>query len=81
MTFKSTLFEFWNRKEIELGRRLSVLGVASEAGISRAAIQRLLDGDIQRVDVDTINALCKFFDVPPGPVPFLVYVPDDPEHQ
>ena len=81
MAFKSTLFEFWNQKEIELGRRLSVLGVAGEAGISRAAIQRLLDGDMQRIDVDTVDALCRFFAVQPGPVPFLQYVPDAPEQQ
>lgn len=81
MAFKSTLFEYWNQKEIELGRRLSVLGVAGEAGVSRAAIQRLLNGDMQRIDVDTIDALCKFFNVPPGPVPFLQYIPDDSEHQ
>ncbi len=73
MAIKSMLFEFWKRAELERGERITVSGVAREAGISRSAIQRLLDGETSRFDGPTIDALCKFFDVPAGPIPFLAY--------
>lgn len=73
---RSTLFEFWQQSEIRAGRRLSVSEVSRTTGVSRSAIQRLLDGETLRFDGPTINALCKFFDVPAGPIPFLVYDPE-----
>jgi len=76
MGIKSTLFQYWQTKELEAGRRISVSEVARQTGVSRNAVQRLLDNDAARFDGATIAALCQFFDVPPGPVPFLVYEPD-----
>lgn len=74
MAIKSTLFEFWKKAELERGERLTVSEVARSAGVSRSAIQRLLDGETSRFDGPTIDAICRFFDVPPGKIPFLVYV-------
>lgn len=76
---RSTLFEFWQQQEIRAGRRLSVSEVSRATGVSRSAIHRLLDGEALRFDAPVINALCRYFDVPAGPVPFLVYMPDAEE--
>lgn len=82
MAIKSELFRYWQEQEVRLGRRITVSEVARSANLSRDAIQRLLDNNSTRFDGPTISAICKFFDVPPGtPIPFLLYVPDDPEHQ
>lgn len=73
MAIRSTLFEFWRKTEVERGERLTVSEVARAAGVSRSAIQRLLDGETSRFDGPVVDALCEFFAVPDGPIPFLVY--------
>lgn len=82
MAIKSELFRYWQEQEVRLGRRITVSEVARSANLSRDAIQRLLDNNSTRFDGPTLAALCRYFNVPPGtPIPFLVYVPDDSEHQ
>ena len=76
MAVKSNLFEFWRRKEIALRHRLTVAEVMRATGLHRDSIQGFLDGDVKRFDEPTLNKLCRYFDVPPGPVPFIVYEPD-----
>jgi DNA-binding Xre family transcriptional regulator len=77
MPIRSVLFAFWQQKEIELGRRVTVSEVARAANIHRDAIQRLLDNESTRFDGPTLAAICRFFGVPPGPIPFLEFVPDE----
>lgn len=79
MAIKSTLFEFWRKVEVGRGERLTVSEVARAAGVSRSAIQRLLDGETSRFDGPTIDAICAYFGVPDGPIPFLAYEVDKPE--
>jgi len=76
MAIKSTLFEFWRKAELDRGERITVSEVARAASISRSAIQRLLDGETSRFDGPTIDALCRFFGVPGGAIPFLVFEPE-----
>lgn len=73
MTVRSTLFEFWQRKEMERGERISVAEVARATGIQRNTIQSLLDDKPTRFDGKVLSALCQYFDVPTGAIPFLVY--------
>lgn len=79
MAIRSTLFEFWKKAELEKGERLTVSEVARAAGVSRSAIQRLLDGETSRFDGPTIDALCKYFGLPDGQIPFLAYEVDKQE--
>lgn len=74
---KNTLFEFWKQKEIEWGRTIPVMEVADAIGTSRDTITRLRKGTTTRYDAPVISKVCQFFDVPAGPIPFLVYVPDE----
>lgn len=79
MAIRSELFRYWQEQEVRLGRRVTVSEVARSADLSRDAIQRLLDNNSTRFDGPTISAICKFFNVPAGMIPFLEYEPDDPE--
>ncbi len=74
---KNILFEFWKEKEIEWGRTITVSEVAATIEASRDTITRLRDGKTTRYDGPVISRVCKFFDVPPGPIPFLIYEPDN----
>lgn len=76
MKIKSELFRFWQQQELEAGRRISVSEVARQTGVSRNAIQGLLDGETNRFDGPTVAAICAYFNVPAGPVPFLTFEPE-----
>lgn len=72
--------EFWRKKEVERGRIITVREVADNLNVSWDAIDRWKKGEVtKRYDDDILNGLCRFFGVPPGPVPFLVYSPDTEE--
>lgn len=73
MPVKSTLFKFWQQKEIELGRNVTVAEVSRATGLHRDTIKRLLDDETTRFDKPVIEKLCDFFGVPEGPIPFLYY--------
>ena len=73
---QSKLFQFWQQKEMEFGRRITVIEVSRATKISRETIQRLLDNDSTRFDGATMAGLCEFFSVPAGPIPFLVFEHD-----
>lgn len=70
------LFSFWREKEKEWRRNITVKEVSEATGISRNTINSYLQQDVERPDLEVIGKLCQFFGVPPGPVPFLVYLPD-----
>lgn len=78
---KSQLFEIWKKAELERGRSITVTEAVAATGLSRNAVQNLLDGNTARFDAPVIDALCKFFNVPPGPVPFLVFEPESTQEQ
>jgi DNA-binding Xre family transcriptional regulator len=70
---KSALFEYWKQAELERGERITVADVVRSTGLQRNTVQGMLDGETTRYDAPVIDALCKYFAVVPGPVPFLVY--------
>lgn len=74
---KNMFVEFWRSKELEAGRILTVSEVSRGAKISRQTLTKLRAGHGQKFDKNTLDALCKYFNVEPGPVPFLIYSPDD----
>lgn len=77
MAIKIDLFSLWNEKEKELGRKITVLEVSKATGISRNTIRSYLkENNLERTETKVIDNLCQFFNVPPGPVPFLVYEKD-----
>lgn len=76
MSIKVTLFQFWKQKEAEWGRTITVTEVAESTGVSRDTLTRLRGGRTDRPSLDVTDELCKFFKVPSGPVPFLIYEKD-----
>ena len=76
MAVKSNLFAFWKQKELERGERILISDVVRETGLQRNTIQNLLNASTTRFDAPVLKALCAFFDVPAGPVPFLVFEQD-----
>lgn len=70
------LFSFWRDKEKELGRTITVIEVSKATGISRNTINSYLQQEVERPDLSVVGKLCAFFNVPPGPIPFLIYERD-----
>jgi DNA-binding Xre family transcriptional regulator len=69
------LFDIWKDKEKQLGRTITVTEVAEAVNATRYTIAKLRDGKSGRVDLSVVAAVCGFFDIPAGPVPFIVYNP------
>lgn len=76
MTTKLTLFSFWQDKQKEWGRRITVVEVSKATGINRATLAAYLDDKVKRPDLEVISKLCTFFGAAPGPVEFIRYEPD-----
>lgn len=77
MTVKVNLAQLKRQKEAEWGRDISWQEIIDGAGISRNTLARLLSGRAQRVDNATADRLCRFFKLPSGPVPFIIYEADE----
>lgn len=74
---KLDLFSFWKEKEREWQRKITVAEVARATGIHRNTIRvYLLKEGIDRPDLSVVAGFCSFFNIPPGPVPFLIYEKD-----
>lgn len=73
---KITFFSFWKEKEKVLGRKITASEVALATGLSRNTLTAYLDGKVERPDLEVVSKLCKYFDVPTGCIPFLVYEAD-----
>ena len=71
MTIKFAQFK--RQMEAKMDRDFTTGQIAEGAGISADTVSRLLNDKVTRIDSKTINGLCRFFDVEPGPVPFIVY--------
>lgn len=44
-------------------RRLKISDVARETGINRGTITRIYHEDVEKLDLDTLEELCRFFEV------------------
>ncbi len=72
--------EMMGRYQMETGKRLTVAGLASEAGVARSSVNMAACGHTKRVDFETLNKLVGFFEkelegsVSVGDL--LEYVPD-----
>ncbi len=56
-------------------RKLKISDVARDTGLHRNTITLLYQETATRVDLDAVNALCKYFNV--GVDDLFEYVPDD----
>jgi hypothetical protein len=81
MAVKSTLFQFWQQKELEFGRTISIAEVSRATGLHRDTTKRLMDGETSRFGEPVIDKLCDLFGVPDGPIPFLVYARNPEEKE
>lgn len=77
MTVRNTAFEVWKKKELEWGRPIEIIEVAKATGLHRETVASLLQGKTNRFDGDVLDKVCKFFGLPAGPVPFIVFEPDE----
>lgn len=75
MTVKNILFEFWKAEETRQRREITVAEVAEATRLSRDTVTRFKQGNTNRFDGETVDKLCRFFNVPAGPIPFIVYEP------
>ena len=75
MSMKNKLSDYWRQKELERGRIITVAEVSRETGLHHNTVRKMLKDKTTRYDEPVLNKICAFFDVPPGPVPFIVYEP------
>lgn len=69
-------FQLWKDKEKKLGQPLSLIEAAEITGLAPATIRNIRDGKTTRFDAPIFAKMCHLLDIPRGPVPFIVYVPD-----
>ena len=70
-----TLFQLWSEKERKENRHITLSEVSEGTNLAPETIRNLIENKTKRFDAPVLIALCKFFNVQPGPIPFLVYEP------
>ena len=68
-----SLLVFWTQKEQQEGRRITLTEISASTGLAPETIRKLLRNQTTRLDESVIVALCQFFDIPSGPIPFIFY--------
>ncbi len=74
MTVKLKFLEMVQRKERQLGRRISYAEIAEATGMTRAAVSKWASGEIVSYRKEMLDAFCKYFECQPGDL--LTYEPD-----
>jgi putative transcriptional regulator len=64
-------------KELADGRKLTYATISAETGLSQGVLVRLMNGEFERVEVPTLNTLCRYFGCTVGEL--LEYIPDVPD--
>ena len=69
------------QKEVEWQREITWTEFMEVTGLYPTTLAKLRSADPEkqskRVDISTLEAICKFFKLPTGCVPFIKYIPDD----
>ncbi len=76
MAIQNELFEYWKNYELKMGRATTILDIVKSTGLHRETVVNFMERKTTRYDEPVIEKICKFFDVPPGPIPFMVYQPE-----
>ena len=76
MTVKNMLFEYWKNEELRRGESIEIKDIAKATELHRETVSNLLHGKTTRFDAPVLQKICKYFNIPAGPVPFIVYEPD-----
>lgn len=72
-TIKITLRQYKRKQEVKWQRDITWTEICTSTGVSSSTLNRLLDGHVKRLDLSVLARLCEFFEVPPGPIPFITY--------
>jgi DNA-binding Xre family transcriptional regulator len=67
------VFQLWANKEKAMGEPLKVSEAAEITKLTPETIRKIREGKITWFDAHVIAKLCQLLDVPPGPVPFIIY--------
>lgn len=70
---KAIVKELWEAKEARDGAKITIQDVVRRANLNTHTVSSIKNGTIKRFDARTLSAFCDYFDVPDGPIPFLVY--------
>ena len=74
---KDIFFQLWKDKEKSLGASMSISLASRFTGLANETIRNIRDGKTQRFDAPVIAKICNLLDIPPGPIPFIIYIEDN----
>lgn len=77
MSVTVDLKQFKREAEAQLRRDITWDEIREATGLAKTTINRLMNDKNQRVDLSAVDRLCTFFNLPAGPIPFIVYKPDE----
>lgn len=79
MGIKIKLKQFIREYEAAQQRDVTWAEIREATGLAETTINRLLNENPRRVDLDVLERLCQFFGVSQGPIPFLLFEPEPGE--
>jgi DNA-binding Xre family transcriptional regulator len=70
-------FNLWKDKEKTLSRPLTLSEACEITDLAPETIRGIKEGKTLRFDAPVLAKLCSLLDVPPGPIPFIVFSEDE----
>ncbi len=77
MAVRIDLKQFVREYEAKHQRDVTWAEISEATGMAETTLNRLMNGHSKRVGLDVLDRLCQHFDVPSGPIPFVIFERDD----
>ena len=77
MPIRNRIRALMGERETKTGRRVTAKAICQATGVTERTLSRLINNETARVDFDTLERLCEYFNCQPGDI--LIRLPNDIE--
>jgi putative transcriptional regulator len=77
MPIRNRIRALMGERETKTGQRITAKAICQVTGITEKTLSRLINNETARVDFETLERLCEYFDCQPGDI--LIRLPNNTE--
>lgn len=77
MPIRNRIRALMGEREAETGQRVTAKAICQATGITEKTLSRLINNETARIDFETLERLCAYFNCQPGDI--LIWISEDAE--